>query len=146
MYVCVYLELWPTYMYMYMHVQLHECWMRQTMVTKPSQYNVHVPSHLDMVSSLWHNVNVHVHVHVHCWGERELVPHRRVALDVVVNTSTIYFGMQLIVALCCKPHTYMYVAMYNTAHTVFSRVSTHGHLQLTGQKTGVSAYTDKPFV
>ncbi len=28
------------------------------------------------------------------WGERERVPHRRVALDVMVDMST-YFGMQL---------------------------------------------------
>ncbi len=30
--------------------------------------------------------------------------------------------------------------------TVFSRVSTHGRLKLTGQKNGVRAYADKPFV
>ncbi len=32
------------------------------------------------------------------------------------------------------------------ACTVFSRVSAHGRLQLTGPKTGVGTYTDKPFV
>ncbi len=30
--------------------------------------------------------------------------------------------------------------------TIFSRVSAHGCLQLTGQKTGVGTYTDKSFV
>ncbi len=32
------------------------------------------------------------------------------------------------------------------AISVFSRVSVHGHLNFTSQKTGVGTYTDKPFV
>ncbi len=31
-------------------------------------------------------------------------------------------------------------------HVAISRVSTHGCLKFTGQKTGVGAYTEKPFV
>ncbi len=38
----------------------------------------------------------------------------------------------------CKPG--------NEATTVISRVSTHGRLKFTGQRTGVGVYTEKPFV
>ncbi len=33
-----------------------------------------------------------------------------------------------------------------TTGTVVCRVSAHGHLEFTGQKMGVGAYTEKPFV
>ncbi len=38
------------------------------------------------------------------------------------------------------------VNIFLCACTVFSHVSTHGRLKLTGQEMGVGTYTDKPFV
>ncbi len=34
----------------------------------------------------------------------------------------------------------------HSCNTVISRVSVHGHLKFVGQKTGVGAYTENPFV
>ncbi len=57
-------------------------------------------------------------------------------------------GLNCIPVFCvhcvCSPCVHVKVCTW--AYTVISRLSAHGRLKFTGQKTGVGIYTEKPFV
>ncbi len=55
------------------------------------------------------------------------------------------YGIWVTIVSRVSTHPPFLVILWFT-FTVFSRVSAHGRLKFTGQKTGVGVYTEKPFV